>query len=55
MTMKQIAEDAWLLALGNANAILLRQGNELALIDAGFPGKEQIVFDAISAAGFGPR
>lgn len=52
--MKQIVVDAWLLALGNANAILLQQGSELALIDAGFPGKEQIVFDAISALGRRP-
>ncbi|WP_267359925.1 MULTISPECIES: MBL fold metallo-hydrolase [unclassified Methylobacterium] len=52
--MKQIVVDAWLLTLGNANAILLKQGSELALIDAGFPGKEQIVFDAISALGRRP-
>ena len=54
MTMKQIVDDAWLLALGNANAILLRQGEDLALIDAGFPGKEQIVLDAISKLGRRP-
>jgi glyoxylase-like metal-dependent hydrolase (beta-lactamase superfamily II) len=52
--MKQIVEDAWLLALGNANAILLRQGEDLALIDAGFPGKEKVVLDAISALGRRP-
>ncbi|MGI4945196.1 MAG: MBL fold metallo-hydrolase [Janthinobacterium lividum] len=49
--MKKITEDAWLLALGNANAILLRDGDGLVLFDAGFPGKEQVVFDAIETLG----
>ena len=49
--MKTIIEDAWLLALGNANAILLRDGDDLVLFDAGFPGKEQVVFDAIDKLG----
>ena len=52
--MKLVSDDAWLLALGNANGVLLRQGKELALIDAGFPGKEQIVFDAIGKLGHRP-
>ena len=52
--MKQISDDAWLLALGNANGVLLRQGKELALIDAGFPGKAQIVLNAISKLGHHP-
>ena len=52
--MKLVADEAWLLALGNANGVLLRQGKELALIDAGFPGKEQIVLDAISKLGHRP-
>lgn len=49
--MKKITEDAWLLALGNANAILLRDGDGLVLLDAGFPGKEQVVFEAIETLG----
>ena len=49
-----ITEDAWMLALGNANAILLRDGDELTLIDAGFPGKEQIVLHAIANLGRQP-
>ena len=49
--MKKITKDAWLLALGNANAILLRDGDDLVLFDAGFPGKEQVVFDAIKTIG----
>lgn len=49
--MKKIFEDAWLLALGNANSVLLRDGEDLVLFDAGFPGKEQVVFDAIDTLG----
>ena len=52
--MKIIAANAWVLALGNANAVLLRHGNELTLIDAGFPGKEQVVFGAIAKLGMQP-
>lgn len=51
MTMKTITKDAWLLALGNANVVLLRNGSELVLFDAGFPGHEQVVFNAIAALG----
>jgi len=54
MSMKKITENAWLLALGNANAVLLCHGEELALIDAGFPGKAQIVLDAIATLGKRP-
>ena len=53
--MKKIIEDAWLLALGNANAILLRDGDNLVLFDAGFPGKEQVVFDAVGPSSAGSR
>jgi glyoxylase-like metal-dependent hydrolase (beta-lactamase superfamily II) len=49
--MKKIIEDAWLLPLGNANTVLLREGDDLVLFDAGFPGKEQVVFDAIDKLG----
>ena len=49
--MKKICEHAWLLALGNANAVLLRDGEDLVLFDAGFPGKEQVVFAAIDQLG----
>lgn len=54
MGMKAITEDAWLLALGTANAILLRHGDELTLIDAGFPDKEEIVLGAIAKLGKRP-
>ena len=52
--MKEIVEGAWLLALGTANAVLLRDGDDLVLFDAGFPGKEQVVFDAIATLGKHP-
>ena len=51
MSMKRITEDAWLLALGNANAVLLRDEDGLVLFDAGFPGNEKVVFDAIDKLG----
>jgi glyoxylase-like metal-dependent hydrolase (beta-lactamase superfamily II) len=54
MGMKQITANAWLLALGNANAVLLQDGTELTLVDAGFHGKEKVVFDAISQLGRKP-
>ena len=49
--MKKITENAWLLALGSANAVLLRDGDDLVLFDAGFPNREKIVFDAIDQLG----
>ncbi|HEX3982701.1 MAG TPA: MBL fold metallo-hydrolase [Acidisoma sp.] len=49
--MREIVENAWLLPLGTANTVLLRQGDELTLIDAGFPGQQQVVFDAIAKLG----
>ncbi len=52
--MKKIIDNAWLLALGTANAVLLQQGAELALFDAGFAGKEQVVYDAIEKLGRRP-
>ncbi|WP_158554813.1 MBL fold metallo-hydrolase [Methylovirgula sp. 4M-Z18] len=54
MGMNKITENAWLLALGNANAILLQHGGELTLIDAGFPGKAGVVLDAIAQLGKRP-
>lgn len=53
--MKKIIEGAYLVALGNANAVLLDTGPELALVDAGFPGKASVVFDAIRQLGRDPR
>ena len=52
--MEKITENAWLLSLGTVNAVLLRDGAELTLVDAGFPGKAKIVFDAIRKLGHRP-
>ncbi len=41
--------------MGTANAVLLDAGFELALVDAGFPGKAPAVFDAIRQLGRTPR
>ena len=53
--MKKIIEGAYLVPLGNANAVLLDAGPELALVDAGFPGKASVVFDAVRQLGRTPR
>ena len=54
--MKQITPTAWLVAMGAANAILLADDDEggLVLVDAGFPDKQQAVFDAIAELGRQP-
>lgn len=54
--MKKIIEKAWRLPLGFANATLLEgdQG-ELVLVDAGFPGHESDVFDALESLGRRPE
>lgn len=55
MGLNKIVDDAYLLPLGNANVVLLDGGSELALVDAGFPGKVAIVLDAIRQLGRSPR
>ncbi len=55
MSMKKIIEGAYLIPLGQANTVLLDAGPELVLVDAGFPGKASIVFDAIRQLGRDPR
>lgn len=51
MGLKQIIEGAYLLPLGNANAVLLEYESELTLVDAGFPGKADLVWKAIEQIG----
>ncbi len=51
MVLKRIVDGAYLLPLGSANAVLLDGGSELALVDAGFPGKVSVVLDAIRQLG----
>ncbi len=52
--MKKIIENAWLIPMGMANAVLLRDGAELTLVDAGFPDKAKNVFAAIRKLGHQP-
>jgi glyoxylase-like metal-dependent hydrolase (beta-lactamase superfamily II) len=55
MALTKIADGAWLLALGNANAVLLDHQGELTLVDAGFPDKEHVVLRALTQLGRKPR
>ena len=54
MAFSKIIDGAYVVQMGNANAILLDAGPELVLIDAGFPKKEAAVLDAIKALGRKP-
>lgn len=54
MSATQICENAWLLSLGNVNAVLLKEGQELTLVDAGFPDKVDVIVKAIKSLGFKP-
>ncbi len=54
MSLKRIIDGAYLVPMGNANAFLLDAGQELVLVDAGFPKKESVVLDAIKALGRAP-
>ena len=54
MTLKKIIDGAYLVPMGNANAVLLDAGPELVLIDAGFPNKAQKVFEAVAGLGRKP-
>lgn len=51
MALNEIINGAYLLAMGNANAILLDGGAELTLIDAGFPAKADVVWRALDQLG----
>lgn len=55
LALKKIIDGAYLIPLGMANAVLLDAGSELTLVDAGFPDKASIVFDAIRQLGRSPR
>jgi glyoxylase-like metal-dependent hydrolase (beta-lactamase superfamily II) len=54
--VKQIIEKAWLVPLGFVNGVLL-EGDDggLVLIDAGFPGHEAAIFDALATLGRRPQ
>jgi glyoxylase-like metal-dependent hydrolase (beta-lactamase superfamily II) len=51
MTMKPVIQGVHVVAMGNANAYLIEGADGLTLIDAGFPGKEAAVFEAIRELG----
>ena len=51
MACTKIIDGAYLVPMGNANAVLLAAEGDLVLIDAGFPGKADRVLDAIAALG----
>jgi len=55
LELMKIIDNAYLLPLGTANAVLLDSGSELALVDAGFPGKVSVVLDAIRQLGRNPH
>ena len=54
MAFTKIIDGAYLVPMGNANAVLLDAGPELVLVDAGFPGKEDKVFEAVAKLGRKP-
>lgn len=49
--MKRIVGSSYLLSFGGVNAVLLDDGRELTLIDAGFPGKTDVVWKALDTLG----
>jgi len=51
VALNKIIDGAYLLALGNANAVLLDDGAELTLVDAGFPGRADVVWKALDQLG----
>ncbi len=54
MAAKCVIEGVHIVPMGMANAFLIEDGDGLALIDAGFPGKEAAVFGAIRELGRSP-
>jgi glyoxylase-like metal-dependent hydrolase (beta-lactamase superfamily II) len=51
----QVSRKLWLLKMGMVNAYLLETEDGLALIDAGWPGKSQVLFKAVQASGHDPK
>jgi glyoxylase-like metal-dependent hydrolase (beta-lactamase superfamily II) len=54
MAVKRVIEGVHVVPMGMANAFLLEGDDGLTLIDAGFPGKEAAVFEAIRGLGRSP-
>jgi glyoxylase-like metal-dependent hydrolase (beta-lactamase superfamily II) len=55
MGAKRVINGVHVVAMGMANAFLIEGQDGLTLIDAGFPGKEATVFQAISGLGRSPE
>lgn len=51
MSLKRVIDHVYLVTMGSANGYLLDDGNDLTLIDAGFPGKEAAVLEALQQLG----
>ena len=51
MAVKRVIDGVHLVPLGRANTFLIEGEDGLTLIDAGFPDKEAVVFDAIRGLG----
>lgn len=54
MAAKRVIEGVCIVPMGKANAFLIERHDGLTLIDAGFPGKEAAVFEAIRGLGRSP-
>jgi glyoxylase-like metal-dependent hydrolase (beta-lactamase superfamily II) len=54
MAMKRVIEGVHVVPMGKANAYLIEGNDGLTLIDAGFPGKEAAVFEAIGGVARSP-
>ena len=52
--MKPVIKGVHVVPMGFANAFLIEGDDGLTLIDAGFPGKEAVVFGAIRGLGRSP-
>jgi len=51
MAVKRVINGVHIIPMGMANAFLIEANDELTLIDAGYPGKEAAVFEAIRGSG----
>src|ERR1700756_4255490 len=54
MAMKRVIKGVHVVPMGMSNAFLIEGHDGLTLIDAGFPGKEAVVFGAIRGLGRSP-
>ena len=54
MSMQRVINGVQIISMGMANAFLIESPDELTLIDAGYPGKETAVFEAIRGLGRSP-